>query len=113
MPAPSGADAEKVGAVYPADAIRIGCISGTVKLPEHEAADRIASYAEILLHHRLNRPLAQDRRGRRLESVDDACAHAVHRTPSILGKTLRSTTNTSLSTEVSDRKYILVWSEGQ
>ena len=36
--------------------------------------------------------------------TDEACTYAIHRTPAILGKTLRSATNTYLSTEVFDGK---------
>ncbi len=46
--------------------------------------------------------LARDRRGRQFESHDAACDHAVRRTPSILGKLIQSTTNTYLTTEVTD-----------
>ena len=56
-------------------------------------------------HQRSNGKLAEDRRGRQFGSVDEACTYAIHRTPPpILGKTLRSATNTYLSTEVFDGK---------
>jgi hypothetical protein len=58
-------------------------------------------------HQRSNGRLEEDRRGRLFESLDDACAHAVCRTPSFLGKSLRSTTNTYFSTEVTDGKRSL------
>jgi hypothetical protein len=53
-------------------------------------------------HRRANGELARDRRGRQFESYDSACDHAVRRTPSILGKLIQSTTNTYLTTEVTD-----------
>jgi hypothetical protein len=53
-------------------------------------------------HRRANGELARDRRGRQFESHDAACDHAVRRTPSILGKLIQSTTNTYLTTEVTD-----------
>jgi hypothetical protein len=55
-------------------------------------------------NQRSNGKLAEDRRGRQFGSVDEACTYAIHRTPAILGKTLRSATNTYLSTEVFDGK---------
>src|ERR1700688_2231099 len=58
-------------------------------------------------HQRSNGKLAEDRRGRQFGSVDEACAYAIHRTPAILGETLRSATNTYFSTEVSDGKRSL------
>ena len=53
-------------------------------------------------HHRTNGELASDRRGRQFESHDAACDHAVRLTPAILGKLIQSTTNTYLTTEVTD-----------
>jgi hypothetical protein len=53
-------------------------------------------------HRRANGELARDRLGRQFESHDAACDHAVRRTPSILGKLIQSTTNTYLTTEVTD-----------
>jgi hypothetical protein len=53
-------------------------------------------------HQRSNGKLSEDR-----QSVDEACTYAIHRTPAILGETLRSATNTYLSTEVSDGKRSL------
>ena len=55
-------------------------------------------------HQRSNGKLAEDRRGRQFGSVDEACTYAIRRTPTILGKTHRSPTNTYLSTEVFDGK---------
>jgi hypothetical protein len=56
----------------------------------------------LYFHQRSNGKLAEDRRGR--GSVDEACTYTIHRTPAILGKTLRSATNTYLSTVVFDGK---------
>lgn len=53
-------------------------------------------------HRYLNGHLAADRRGRQFESADEACAHAVRRTPAVLQKNVRPTTNIHLATEVSD-----------
>ena len=53
-------------------------------------------------HRRTNGELARDRRGRQFESHGAACDHAIRRTPSILGKLIQSTTNTYLTTEVTD-----------
>ena len=55
-------------------------------------------------HQRSNGQLAEDWRGRQFGSVDEACTYAIRRTPTILGKTHRSPTNTYLSTEVSGGK---------
>jgi hypothetical protein len=57
-------------------------------------------------HRYLNGNLAADRRGRQFESADEACAHAVRRTPAVLQDSVRQTTNTHLATEVSDGKRI-------
>ena len=73
-------------------------------VPEREAAARVNRHAAFLFHQRSNGKLAEDRRGRQFGSVDEACTYAIHRTPAILGKTLRSATNTYLSTEVFDGK---------
>ena len=54
----------------------------------------------------LNGQLATDRRGLPFKNVDDACAHAVRRTPAVLQKSMGPTTNTHLATEVSDGKHI-------
>jgi hypothetical protein len=58
----------------------------------------------LYFHQRSNGKLAEDRRGRQFGSVDEACTYTIHRTPAILGKTLRSATNTYLSTVVFDGK---------
>jgi hypothetical protein len=55
-------------------------------------------------HQHLNGRLAKDQQGRRLGSGDEACAYAVYRIPTILRKTVRTTTNTHLNIEVSDGK---------
>jgi NADPH:quinone reductase-like Zn-dependent oxidoreductase len=57
-------------------------------------------------HRYLNGNLAADRRGRQFESADEACAHAVRRTPAVLQESVRPTTNIHLATEVSDGKRI-------
>jgi hypothetical protein len=58
-------------------------------------------------HQLLNGQLAEDWRGRQFGNADDACAYAVHRTATVLRKTVHSATNTYLNTEVSDGKRTL------
>jgi hypothetical protein len=48
----------------------------------------------------------RDRRGRQFDSADEACAHAVRRTPAVLRASVSPTTNIYLATEVSDGKRI-------
>ena len=57
-------------------------------------------------HRYLNGQLAADRRGHQFENADEACAHAVRRTPAVLQKSVRPTTNLHLATEVTDGKRI-------
>lgn len=56
-------------------------------------------------HRYLNGCLAEDRRGLQFENADEACAHAVRRTPALLGNNLRPTANIHLATEVSDGEH--------
>ena len=57
-------------------------------------------------HQYLNGRLAEDRRGQQFQTADEACAHAVRRTPVLLSKTVRCATgDTYLNTEVSDGKH--------
>ena len=58
-------------------------------------------------HQRSNGKLAEDGRGRQFGNADQACEHAVHRTPTLLRKLLRSTSNTYHSTEVTDGEHSL------
>jgi hypothetical protein len=58
-------------------------------------------------HRRLNGELSRDLRGLLFDNIETACAHAVHRTPTRLSKSLRSTANTYISTEVSNGERIL------
>jgi hypothetical protein len=58
--------------------------------------------ARFYFHRRSNGALARDERGRDFGSEDEACAHAIHSTPILLGNALRSMANTYFSTEVSD-----------
>jgi hypothetical protein len=61
----------------------------------------------FFFHQHLNGRLEKDRIGRRFPSVDDARVYAVHRIPAILRKTVSSTTNTYVATEVSDGEHTL------
>jgi hypothetical protein len=61
----------------------------------------------FFFHQHLNGRLEKDRRGRRFASVDDARVYAVHRISAILRKTVSSTTDTYLATEVSDGERTL------
>jgi hypothetical protein len=58
-------------------------------------------------HQNLNGHLAEDRVGARFASADEACAHAVHSTATVLGENVRPTADTFLATEVSDGKRTL------
>ena len=58
-------------------------------------------------HRYLNGGWAEDLRGAPFESADEACAHAVRRTPAGLWKTVHPRTNTHLATEVTDGKRTL------
>ena len=62
-------------------------------------------------HQHLNGEMAEDRRGRKFASADEACAHAVYYlTPAVLRKTASfaaAAANTYLATEVSDGKRTL------
>jgi hypothetical protein len=66
----------------------------------HELADMQRFY----FHHYLNGRLTEDRRGLRFWTADDACAHAIRRTPTALGKAVHAKANTYVATEVSDGK---------
>jgi len=55
-------------------------------------------------HQHLNGRFLEDRRGREFPSVQEACEHAVHRTPAVLRKVAVPTGNTHLATEISDGK---------
>ena len=58
-------------------------------------------------YQHLNGRSAEDRRGRLFGSAAEACSYAMRRTTALLGKTVRPTTNTHLSTEVSDGRRTL------
>jgi hypothetical protein len=61
----------------------------------------------FFFHQHLNGRLKEDRRGRRFPSVDDARAYAVHRISAVLRKTVCSTADTYLATEISDGEHTL------
>jgi hypothetical protein len=58
-------------------------------------------------HQHLNGKLANDKRGRLFANIQEACAHVVHRMPARLRKTVRTTSDTHLATEISDGKRTL------
>jgi hypothetical protein len=58
-------------------------------------------------HQHLNGQVAEDRRGRQFANIKEACEHVVHRIPAVLRKTIRTTRNTYLATEISDGKRTL------
>jgi hypothetical protein len=61
----------------------------------------------FFFHQHLNGRLEEDRRGRRFSSVDKARAYAVHHIYAVLGKTVCSTADTYLATEISDGEHTL------
>jgi hypothetical protein len=61
----------------------------------------------FFFHQHLNGSFEKDRRGRRFSSVDEARAYAVHRISAVLRKTVCSTTDTYLATEISDGEHTL------
>jgi hypothetical protein len=65
------------------------------------------SMPRFFFHQNLNGSLAEDRLGVSFASADEACAHAVHSTATVLGGNVRSTADTFLATEVSDGKRTL------
>ena len=62
---------------------------------------------QFYFHQHLNGRLAEDRLGLSFASADEACAHAVHSAPAVLGENVRPTADTYLATEVSDGKRTL------
>jgi hypothetical protein len=58
-------------------------------------------------HQHLNGKLAEDRRGRLFANVKEACEYVVHRTPVVLGKTVRTTGDIYLATQITDGKRTL------
>jgi hypothetical protein len=65
------------------------------------------SMPRFYFHQNLNGRLAEDRLGVSFASADEACAHAVHSTATVLGGNVRPTADTFLATEVSDGKRTL------
>ena len=61
----------------------------------------------FFFHQHLNGRLEEDRRGRRFSSVDEARAYAVRRISAVLRKTVCSTSDTYLATEISDGEHTL------
>jgi hypothetical protein len=61
----------------------------------------------FFFHQHLNGRSEEDHRGHQFPSVDDARVYAVHRISAILQKTVSSTTDTYLATEISDGEHTL------
>jgi hypothetical protein len=61
----------------------------------------------FFFHQHLNGRSEGDRKGRRFPSADDARVYAVHSICAILRKTVSSTSDTYLATEISDGEHTL------
>jgi hypothetical protein len=63
--------------------------------------------ARYYFHKSLNGQMAMDRRGHEFANAEEACEHALYRTPILLRKIVRPTYTTHLATEISDGKRIV------